>query len=64
MYVYIYNALYMKLCIYQDLSCMNMQNIYMYELVQSFIYVVFLSVLYSVINIDTLCTQDTIVLHT
>ena len=37
-YIYIYNALYMKLCIYQDLSCMNMQNIYLYELVQSFIY--------------------------
>ena len=54
----------MKLCIYQDLSCMNMQNIYLYVFVQSFIYDVVLSVLYSVISIDTSCTQDTIILHT
>ena len=37
---------------------MNMQNIYLYEFVQSFIYDVVLSVLYSVISIDTSCTQD------
>ena len=43
---------------------MNMQNIYLYVFVQSFIYDVVLSVLYSVISIDTSCTQDTIILHT